>query len=278
MTQRIYSLAKYHFLTLLTSTTGLLLILGALVFYQIFFQPGQRTPEGDYLLFVMGIFGAIFTFIVTLTIAGKANEAESYIFFIRLPSRPEYLAGIFVSSLAFGLLVQTILTLLAIVAGKTEMTLGLALQIPPVWLTINILSAMLAFHASDFASSGWSRVVLFGGLLLLLFTQGRGGSLAAWLAERFLSGSGWFYQRGWSSLGDFFQRGANWFYGSGGETVSRALGALFWPVSAIIDGIVSGSFQGNRALAPFLLLLYATLLFLLAADLLAGKDLYLTEQ
>jgi hypothetical protein len=51
---------------------------------------------------------------------------------------------------------------------------------------------------------------------------------------------------------------------------------LHWPFRAIVDG-VTVSFDRTEALAPAFLLLYATILFLLAADFFATKDLHLIE-
>ena len=277
MIQRILTLSRYHLVVLFTSLTGLFYFLLALAYHQIFFAPGQRTPDADYLIFIMGIFGAILTFLVTLSVAGKANEANGYIFFVRLASRVEYLVAVLLSSISFAMFIQLVLTILAIVLGKSELTLLEAVQIPPIWLSLNILMGVVALHASDFASAGWSRTVLFGSLLLLLFMQGGGSGLSQWLGERASSLSGWFYRRQLLVPGEWFQRGANWLYGKGDSTFSQLLEALFWPFQALSDGVVGGSFQRSQALAPLILLLYATLLFLLASDLIAGKDLYLSE-
>jgi hypothetical protein len=43
------------------------------------------------------------------------------------------------------------------------------------------------------------------------------------------------------------------------------------------DAIIQGYFSAEQALAPAVLLLYATILFMLAADLFAAKDIELME-
>ena len=59
--------------------------------------------------------------------------------------------------------------------------------------------------------------------------------------------------------------------------ISRLFGFVFWPFEALAEGITNGYFTANQALAPAILLLYAAVLFLLAVDLFANKDLAFTE-
>jgi len=50
-----------------------------------------------------------------------------------------------------------------------------------------------------------------------------------------------------------------------------------WPVEAIVEAVIQGYFTTGQAFAPAVMLVYATALFLLASDLFARKDLFLTE-
>ncbi len=59
--------------------------------------------------------------------------------------------------------------------------------------------------------------------------------------------------------------------------IDQVFGLIFWPFSATANAIVNGSFTLVQALAPAIILLYATVLFILAATLFSRKDLYLTE-
>jgi len=152
--QRIFTLSRYLFKRLLFSLPGLLYLLLAAVYYKILFDPGQHTPGSDYFIVILGIFGAGFTFLVTLSITARANEAASYTMFIRLPSRIEYLTATLVSSLLFASLVQLLLAVVALFFAKVEISGEQLLEIPPLWLATNVVIATLAIHASDFASSG----------------------------------------------------------------------------------------------------------------------------
>jgi hypothetical protein len=64
----------------------------------------------------------------------------------------------------------------------------------------------------------------------------------------------------------------------GGETLlSGVLNIVFWPFRAIGDATINGFFTPIEALAPAVLVFYASILFLIAADLFAAKDLEMTE-
>jgi len=63
----------------------------------------------------------------------------------------------------------------------------------------------------------------------------------------------------------------------GTETLRQLFGFIFWPFHAISEAIFQGFFNPTQALAPAILLLYATILFMLAADLFANKDVDFTE-
>ena len=237
----------------------------------------NTPPDADYLIFVLGLGGVALTFLVTLSVASRANSADSYTFFSRLPSRVEYLVSVLLASLSFSTIIQIILTILALVVGKSELTLGQGIQIPPIWLALNIFAGILALHATDFSSKGWSRTYLFGGILLLLFSQGNTTTITSWVANRFLAMSTWFYQRDIAAVGEALQGGADWLFTTGNTWLTQFVAVVFWPFHALADAILAGGFTYRQALAPAAILLYATALFFFASDLLARKDLFLTE-
>ena len=72
MTQRIISLGLYLLRSITFSLAGLLYLLLGLVFYMIFFQPGQHTPDLDYFTLVIGGFGIATSFLITLSVASNA--------------------------------------------------------------------------------------------------------------------------------------------------------------------------------------------------------------
>ncbi len=276
MAQRIFTLTIYLFRSLLFSLAGLLYVVGTLVIWRVLFDPGQGTPELSYYTLVIGLFGAGVTFLVTLSVAGRAYRAANYPLLARLPSRVEHLAAVLAASLLFALLLQLLLALLGLFRGPSLATIQ-ALEIPPLWLAVDILAAVLALHASELVTAGWSRVALFGLLAFFLFGRSLEGGPTSWAAQRALAAGAWFLNRDLVALGDLFSALGRWLSGGGSAVMDQLFGLPFWPFEAMTGAIRSGAFTSAQALAPAILLLYAAVLFLLAADLFASKDLFLTE-
>jgi hypothetical protein len=276
MAQRIITIASFLFRTLLFSLGGTMYVLLALVFWRIFFDPRQSTPELSYYTLVIGLFGGAITFLVTLAVAGRAYRATNYPLLARLPSRVEHLTAVLCASLLFSLLLQFFVALLATYNGPSLLTARL-LEIPPVWLAVDILAAVLALHASDLVAAGWSRVYVFTLLAVFLFGQGLERGTASWLSARLADASRWFIGHDLVVFSDLASSFARWLSGSGSSTLDSLFSLPFWPIQAIAEAVQSGSFAPGQALAPAILLLYATILFMLAADLFANKDLFLTE-
>jgi hypothetical protein len=277
LSQRIFTLSLYLLRSIAISLTGLLYLLFAFVFYMIFFDPRQQTPDTDYYVLVLGLFGALFAFLVTLSVASRANRAVHFPFLVRLPSRIEYLASVMLASMVFTLGVQFLLGLFAIIAQGPDFSFWQLMGIPPIWIAGNTLFIVLALHASDLVASGWSRVYVFGVLAVLLYIQSGLGLLTAGIAGIFDRLGNAFLNQGWNSIASPAFTLSDWIVGAGSDLLQGLTGIIFWPFSSIADASVTGYFSLSQALAPALLLLYATILFVLAADLFASKDLFLTE-
>lgn len=271
--QRILVLVRYFLSGLFTSLTGLIYVILAIAYWLLFFDPSQGTPDVEYYILVIGAFGATITFLVTLSVAARANQAVNYPLLVRLPSRVEYLAAVLTSALIAAGLLQLLVGALALFRGP-DLTVGQALEIPPIWLAPNVLAAVLALHASDFVAVGWSRVYIFGVLALFLFGQNIDNtSLSGFVTSlnRFFLDHGWFEVS--NALSDFSNEISN----HDSNVLNQIFGFVFWPFRAIVDASINGYFTPTQALAPALLLLYATTLFMLAADLFANKDIEFTE-
>lgn len=276
MAQRVLTLTGYFFRRLLLSLAGILYILLSLAFWRLFFSPGQGTPDIDYYILVIGLFGTGLTFLITLSIAARGYRALHYPILARLPSRVEHLTAVMLASLLYSALLQLLVALLALFDGPT-FSLGQALEIPPIWLSVNLLAATLALHASDLVTAGWSRVYVYGLLAVLLFGQQITSGSTGRLANIILQVGNWFIRRGWAAAGNLVNDASRWLNGSGSNLLAQLFDLVFWPFRAVADAVIAGSFEPLQALAPALLVLYATFLFMLAADFFANKDLYLTE-
>jgi len=275
MIQRIATLCRYLTTSLLFSLTGVIYLISMLVYYWLAFQ--QPSPEVSYFVLVVGLFGGAVTFLLTLSIASRANQAVNFPLLVRLPSRVEYLAAVFLTAVTLGLLLQLLVSLLALLHNGPSLSFSRALEIPPVWLAINILAAALALHASELVTAGWSRVYLYGALALLLFLQSNHSQVMSWIGGRFLALGNWFGGLGITALNFPLRNLANWLSISGNDWLARFIAFVFWPIQAITEATMNGYFSRAQALAPAVLLLYATIIFMLAADLFANKDLHLHE-
>ena len=276
MIRRLLVLTGYFLRNIFFSLAGSIYIILALAYWAIFFPPGQGTPDIENYFLIIAAFGAALTFLATLTIASRAYRAENYPLIVRLPSRAEYITAVFSSALIFAFLLQLLVAVLASIRGP-QMSFAKMLELPPLWISINLLAAMLALHASDMVASGWSRVLIFGVLAILLIGQNLVERLTAGLASLASSLSSVFYAQQWVTVANSFGQFSAWLYGVGSETVGKLLGIIFWPFNAITNAVLAGYFTPTQALAPAVLILYATILFLIASDLFATKDLDMSE-
>ncbi len=273
MIQRITVLTRYFSKSMLVSLSGMLYLLLTLAFWFVFFNPQQQTPEEAYYQLVIGGFGTAMAFLVTLSMAARANAAEHYPIMVRLQSRVEMVTAVLASSLILTVFYELVLALLALVNGP-DLTLGHILELPPLWLAPMVVAAVLALHASDFITIGWSRIYVFGVLAILLFGQGVQNDSLASLST---SLSRYALNQGWVGISTRLDGYASTLSLTDENVVSRLFGFVFWPFQAMAEAISNGYFTANQALAPAILLLYATVLFLLAVDLFANKDLEFTE-
>lgn len=276
MIRRILVLMRYMAGSLLVSLAGTLFIILSLLFWAIFFPPGQGTPDFENYFLIIAALGGVVTFLAVLTIASRANRAENYPLLTRLPSRVEYLTAVLAAALLFGMFMQFIVALLALISGP-DLLAARFLQIPPVWIAIDILAGVLALHATDLVAAGWSRVIIFGSLALLLIGENIVERLNAWLLRLVSAVSSAMYARQINGVADLLGNVSAWLYSSGTSFFTDLLGIVFWPFRAITDAVIAGGFTRTQALAPAVLLLYATMLFLIAADLFATKDLEMLE-
>jgi hypothetical protein len=274
--RRILILTTHFFKRVLFSLAGILYVILSLSYWAIFFPPGQPTPDMENYTILIGVFGMVLAFLVTLNAADKANQLENYPLLVRLPSRIEYLMAVMLSTLAFTVMLQLLVAGLALIRGPA-VSLPTLLQIPPMWLATDILAITLAIHATDLVTVGWSRVFIYGFLAVLLVFQRAGGDEGSWLAARLASLSSIFVRLGFTNAAGWIDQASLWVEGLSLDYLTTLSSAVFWPFRSLVDAVFRGYFTPIQALAPAILLLYATILFLLAANLFAGKDLDFAE-
>jgi len=276
MMQRIWALTAYFTKSVFFSLTGLILLILSLAYWVLFFPPGQGTPDFENYVIVIGALGAATTFLLALSLSARASRLENYPLLVRLPSRVEYLIAVMLGSLILGVGLQLLVAGLALIRGP-NLAASHALMIPPLWLSVDILAAVLAAHASDLVTSGWSRVIVFGLLAILLILKGMTASPDSWLVTRLYSLSSVLLDFDLLRLSDAAAALAGWVSGNTMSVLSQAAGIIFWPFQAMSDAVFAGGFSPSQALAPAVLLLYSAILFLIGATLFAGKDLDFVE-
>lgn len=276
MARRILTLTSYLLRQFLLSLPGIIYILLTLVVWRLFFDPGQQTPEFDYYILVIGLFGAAAGFLVTLSVANRGNRAANYPLLVRLPSRVEHLVAVLVASLTMTCVLQGLLAVLATFNGPA-LKLGLLFDLPPLWLAVDLLAVALALHATDLVTSGWSRVYVYGFLAFVLFGRQLDDTALAWISNRLYDAARWIMNAGYIGPGDALNALGGWLATDGSRLVTTVFDSVFWPFRAMSSAVVSGSFSPTQALAPAMIVLYSTILFVLAADFFATKDIYFTE-
>ena len=276
MRQRVWALTRFFLRNMATSLTGVIYLILSLAYWYFFFPPRQGTPHFDNYVLIIGGLGAALSFLIALSMAARANEAAHYPLIVRLPSKVEFLTAVLLSTLITTIFLQLLVALLALVGGP-NMSLGRVLEIPPIWIAVNVLAAVLAMHASDFVTAGWSRVYIFGVLAVFLFGQNINDTVTRWLAERFGRLGSFFFSQNMAALASPMNSLSSWLTTEGTETLQCVFGFIFWPFRAISEAVIDGSFNPTQALAPAILILYATILFMLAADLFANKDVDFIE-
>jgi hypothetical protein len=187
------------------------------------------------------------------------------------------MTAIMLTAFIFALAIQFVVAVVALIFNGPDIGLRQLIEIPPLWIAANLLFSVLALHASDLVTSGWSRVYVFGVLAFLLYGRGSSGTIVGWLADGLSSLGNNMLARGWTDLGSGLFQFSGWLNQTAADLLQNILGLVFWPFSAIANATIGGGFSQTQSLAPAIILLYATILFLLAADFLATKDLYLTE-
>lgn len=277
MMGRIYVLSKYLFGSLLSSLAGLLYLLLTLAFYIVFFDPRQQTPDTDYFVLVMGVYGLALSFLTTISVASRANKAVHFPFLVRLESRIEYLAAVLLASLVFSGIVQLVLAAAALILNGPSFTALELLTIPLAWVAGNLLFISLALHATDMVTREWSRVYVFATIGLLLYLNSELDLISGWLSSLLNSLSRTATSAGLTAVGSWLFDVASWFSQENPTILDRLVALIFWPFNAISDAYISGGFTPVQAIAPAILLIYATVLFILASNFFARKDLFFTE-
>ncbi len=240
MIRRILALASVLTRDLFLSLAGIVPLAAALAFGLIAFEYGMDQAQ---FMTVAGVGTGLICLITTLLLASRASHAWLNPLLTRLYSRSELLLAIVVSSLAINTILALLITVVNLVAGRLTLDFPSALWVVPTWLAVWLFAAALALPLSSLTSRGGSHLAGWIIVVALLLANDQ--------KERLVQ--------------ENLEMGA------------RALNIVFWPLSTLLARASAGVHDQAYFLALALVLVYAGLLFSLAAGLLAGKDLLWSE-
>jgi hypothetical protein len=258
--RRLWRLVAFLFQDLFRSLTGLLVVVAALVFYLVAIVSVTGGIDRDYYALVIGGFFAVFALILAVMLADRAYSATSYLLIFRFSSRMPFLAGVALTAVAISGLLEVGVALASIPRLDTPLTAAMVLDMVPVWAGWLVLGAVLGLHMSELVRRGWSRTVVYALLAFVLFILNqRETAVPVELADRF----------NW--IPNVLPDPARWAW------ASRVVDVLLWPISAAVRVARSADYTVLESLAPAVLLVVASFIFVLAVVLFERKDLILPE-
>jgi hypothetical protein len=258
--RRLWTLVSYLVHDLFRSLTGLLVVVVALAFYLVAIVSVTGGIDRDYYALVIGGFFAILALVLAVMLADRVYNATSYLLIFRFSSRMPFLAGVALTAVGISALLEGVIALASIPRLNAPITAGMALDVAPVWAGWLVLGAALGLHMSELVRRGWSRTVVYGLLAFVLFilNQNQTG-VPVELSHRF----NWIP----NVLPDLGRWG--W--------VTRLVDVILWPVAAAVKVARSADYTVVESLAPAVLLVVASFIFVLAVALFERKDLILPE-
>lgn len=237
---RPLTLAWFFVRELFRSPAGILPLAAALAFGLIAFEYGMDQPQ---FMSVAGAGTSTICLLTALLLAGRANRAWTYPLIARLKWRSELLAGIILGSLAITAVLSLLIGAGNLAAGRLTLEFPSALWIVLTWPALWFLAAALALPLSALTARAGSHLAGWVMLVALLV----GYDQRARLAERGL------------------------------ERVVGAISVLLWPVTTLLSRTSAGVHDRSYFLALGLTATYAAVLFVLASEAFADKDLLWPE-
>ncbi len=239
---RIWTLT--HFLTrdLFRSLAGIIPVATAVAFGLIAFEYGMDQAQ---FITVAGLGNGVICLLSVLLLASRANRATTYPLIARLHRRAELLVALVLGSLGITTVSAILIAVANLLAGRLTLEFPSVLWIVPTWSVLWLLAAALALPLSALTSQGGSHLVGYALLMAVLMVNEKSATLGA--AARRL------------------------------EWLTRIVDTILWPVGTLLSRASAGFHDRSYFAAAALSLLYAGLLFVLAAQLFAGKDLLWTE-
>lgn len=237
---RIRTLTWFLVRELFCSPAGVIPLAAAMAFGLIAFEYGMDQPQ---FISVAGVGTGALCLLSGLLLASRVGRAWSYPLFAHLKRRSEMLAAIVLASVGITFVLSLFITAGNLLAGRLTLDfpscLWILLTWPPLWL----LAAALALPLSPLTARAGSHLAGWVVLAALLV----GHDQAARLRQ------------------------------GGMERVADAISVVFWPVTTLMARASAGVYDRSYLLALGLTMAYAAVLFVLASEAFADKDLLWPE-
>jgi hypothetical protein len=238
--KRVWTLTLFLSRDLFLSLSGIVPLAAALAFGLIAFEYGMDQPQ---FFTVAGVGIGVICLLTTLLVAGRANRASCYLPIARLHHRAELLAALVLSSLGITAILAIVIAVGNLVTGRLTLEFPSVLWVLPTWLVLWLMMSSLALILSSLVGRDGSNLIGYLLVVGLLVTNDQKAVLEA--------------------------RRLTW--------LTRAVTAVLWPVSTLLTRASAGLHDRSYFLALALTLVYALLLFALAAQLFVDKDLLWAE-
>lgn len=238
--KRVSAMTLYLVQELFRSVSGLAPLSYALVFGLVAFEYGMDQAQ---FITVGGLGIGALCLLTTLLLTSRANRAASYPLVARLRDRSELLTAAVVGGLGVTAVLALLITAINLLTGRLTLHFPSLLWILPTWGVLWLFLAALALTLSSLANRDGSQVL---GYILVV------GMLVANDQQAWLTG-----------------KGLDW--------LVRAVRIILWPPSMLLSHATAGFHGRTYFLAMAATLVYAVLLFALAAQLLQAKDLLWSE-
>jgi hypothetical protein len=236
--RRVWTLTWFFVRELFRSPAGIVPPAAALAFGLIAFEYGMDQAQ---FMTVAGVGTGTICLLTALMLAGRANRAWTYLLIARLKRRSELLSALVLASLIITAGLSLLIGVGNLAAGRLTLAFPSALWILLTWPALWFLAAALA-------------------LPLSALTARAGSHLAGWVLLATL-------------LVGYDQRARL----QGLERVVGVLSILLWPVTTLLSRASAGVHDRSYFLALGLTITYGAVLFVLAGEAFADKDLLWPE-
>ncbi len=237
---RIWTVSFFLARDLFGSPAGVVPLAAALAFGLFAFEYGMDQSQ---FITVAGVSTGLLCLLTTLLLAGRASRAAFDLLLARLHRRVELLAALVLGGLGVTAVLALVVAAANLAAGRLSLDFPSGLWIVPTWLALWLMSAALALCLSNLVERGGSHLVGYVVVLSVLVANDRRSQLQG--------------------------RRLDW--------LVRVVTAILWPMSTLLAQASAGSHGRSYFLAGALTLVYAGLLFSLAAQLFVDKDFLWVE-